>query len=1046
MAAEPINQQFGMNRKYKPPPDPFELEMRKKDMVAGNQFKLERQIKILTEQFKQISANDTSKIRYLNVELRDNPEAREAFLHALGVEINALINMNLGGQIDNEYVEEFRKWLLGISTYNTEPKKTPWGTRMLTGDSIIAYIRSFVDRKKDFQTNLAALKCLGPPQDIETAWLYFKYVVTEQQDDGLQFLPEFNWWLNPKIQEQTGRVYVEDINRPGFGVPVSRTGPPNAGYPGPPLTLETPPEDQIQQAVESQAPDAPRLANIPDETAAALAVDPAMAAPEGRGAGGGGAGGKGTGAGGGVAGGSAPVPMVLQKFENLMGPARVHGQEIQEHNKGIQENAAEAHTHFRATNQSVKEMEALAQNIHDETEVIGNGLRTALTVGPVHREVMTDTINKAAASAVAAGLELVEEHKEAVANVPADYGRLVELNKVVSETKGHIQGYAKSVLGLVKKLGLSDELTRHIDKGYKSLKRFREASFAAEGADPIVGLEAEAAATKQNAVAFEEFLKTFVTRAVPDVEARIRGEIATTLESAGVKSPAEILKLRGSAEELKTALGTVQIQKAQLEEKLGAESRKLEHQQSKAQQLQARLQQTTEEGRQALEAANLTHATKLAKQEERIAAQQSEVEKLVAANTMLKTYATTSQDNYNKLRDQYIRESAEASQDLEKLESELNGTEKAYQETKLQLHAVWEERKKQHERELELGAELERNRQHQLELEQLVAAKEQSAEEGLRIYNQLMAAKDAEILALRQQTSNESQYLQGQFIEQKTQLTNIQNQAITDVRQMQQTMIGQFQNRERELKEEYNRAMVAASEEIRSSLTTTIEAQYQKAVNEARAETEVARRMLQENQAELVRIQESRARLEERVRALDRPQVGEIEAPPVLEDFVAGEIQMGESEGAELAARQNAETTLIKHQMAQARLKMGEADAKLEQLGVRRQEMQAIGKGPGEAAAEQLAVDEVSDPDISTFRGRVINALKEAGAGDVTSRIAQRQEISQSEWVAGLRRVARKPEQHPIMRELIKEGHIHELKQKQPGVIRFQLDTVPFAK
>jgi hypothetical protein len=131
---------------------------------------------------------------------------------------------------------------------------------MLVGDSILAYIREFIAKKKDFEKKLVQLKVTGPPNDIRHAWLYFKYIVTEAQPDGNEFLPEWNWWTNQGRQENEPQsLFVPTMDPALTGrdrEPISRTGPPNAGAPGAGLSDSN---MANQLGVNSNLPNAPLI-------------------------------------------------------------------------------------------------------------------------------------------------------------------------------------------------------------------------------------------------------------------------------------------------------------------------------------------------------------------------------------------------------------------------------------------------------------------------------------------------------------------------------------------------------------------------------------------------------------------------------------------------------------------------------------------------------------------------------------------------------------------------------------------------------------------
>lgn len=234
-----MNNQMVQYRKYKVPPDPLEREAKVSEMTATNRFRRQRAIEYYQKLIRD--ATDATKplpVKGLRGPYLQSPAFRTAWTHALTVRLNELLNGEIDAKIDDLFVEEFHRWMLGKSKWNTIPAKTPWGTHPLVGPSIVLYEREFISKKKDFEKKLVQLKVTGPPNNIEHAWLYFKYIVTESDPDGMEYLPEWNWWTNPDEQRREPNVtYVQDLG--GNLVPIHRDGPPEAGAPGPALHRES---------------------------------------------------------------------------------------------------------------------------------------------------------------------------------------------------------------------------------------------------------------------------------------------------------------------------------------------------------------------------------------------------------------------------------------------------------------------------------------------------------------------------------------------------------------------------------------------------------------------------------------------------------------------------------------------------------------------------------------------------------------------------------------------------------------------------------------
>lgn len=270
-----LNQSLVQYKKYVVPPDPLEKESKVDDMVATNRYKRQRAIEYYEKLMRDLTATPPilPQIYLQAPQISQDPEVRASFKHAIAVKINELINGTIDSRIDDLYVEEFHRWLLGKSKFNVDKNKTPWGPRMLIGDSILAYIREFIGKKKDFEKKLVQLKITGPPMTIEHAWLYFKYIVTEADPEGTEFLPEWNWWLDPDPNKTGNNRYIRF--GPNFidEQPIIRDGPPNAGAPGP-----QPPRDASVNQL--QINDLNRNANVQGDGAVIQPDDAAEAAAE----------------------------------------------------------------------------------------------------------------------------------------------------------------------------------------------------------------------------------------------------------------------------------------------------------------------------------------------------------------------------------------------------------------------------------------------------------------------------------------------------------------------------------------------------------------------------------------------------------------------------------------------------------------------------------------------------------------------------------------------------------------------------------------------
>lgn len=131
--------------------------------------------------------------------------------NAIAVKIEEQETVDLEKKFNEEYIQEFRCWILGKSEYNKDRKKTPWGQRRLVGDSINAYLNQFIDAKSLYEVELTKLM-LRPPNDIMQAWLYFKYIVVPDRWLNLDYEMDFNWWAVPGWKE--GAYNNKQLNQP----------------------------------------------------------------------------------------------------------------------------------------------------------------------------------------------------------------------------------------------------------------------------------------------------------------------------------------------------------------------------------------------------------------------------------------------------------------------------------------------------------------------------------------------------------------------------------------------------------------------------------------------------------------------------------------------------------------------------------------------------------------------------------------------------------------------------------------------------------------
>lgn len=182
--------------------------------------KLEPLPSVATDNLIKLLENHIKKIE------RDDPSGpqKDAKIKALGTRIVQLQTDSLKSIVDKEFALDFVKWLQGKSVFNLDPEKTPWGSHPLVGPSIHEYIRTFATEKIRLNIKMTKLRIL-PPDDIFTAWLYYKYVVREAEVNSEDaFIEQFNWWTSQPVGN---RLNPSNYDRVGGGTFPSLSNPPD---------------------------------------------------------------------------------------------------------------------------------------------------------------------------------------------------------------------------------------------------------------------------------------------------------------------------------------------------------------------------------------------------------------------------------------------------------------------------------------------------------------------------------------------------------------------------------------------------------------------------------------------------------------------------------------------------------------------------------------------------------------------------------------------------------------------------------------------------
>lgn len=259
---------FAIGPKFKPPTTELERENELQSMSPTDAIKRAEMIKHYRNLFQKLKKNEQT---IPGVEL--NYAQKQALMNAVAVELNQLINGDVDKRVNSDFVRDFQEWLLGRSRYNANTDKTPWGAKRLVGDSIMAYLNSFVDKKFELQKALSKLK-MNIPDDIQTAWLYYKFIVRGMDPDGCEFLPEYEWLTSQtgidkaKAAEKfTGDVWDAQTEKTKWdSASVIRDGPQNAGIVPPRVdekTLEVPPQTQPELEIPMKEEEPPVPPPVP---------------------------------------------------------------------------------------------------------------------------------------------------------------------------------------------------------------------------------------------------------------------------------------------------------------------------------------------------------------------------------------------------------------------------------------------------------------------------------------------------------------------------------------------------------------------------------------------------------------------------------------------------------------------------------------------------------------------------------------------------------------------------------------------------------------
>jgi hypothetical protein len=197
------------SKNLNPAPDPFEVDANEDRLKPTDEW-IDRQIDKWFEE-------EEKKVKEEKIRLGKTNEEVFASLNALKMLRLNRVFEKMGGRKEKQFVTDFQSWLIGAGR-EEDHKFTPWGRNPLKFPDVATYMKSFVDKRWDFQKKLAHLRLTGPT-NLGDAWLYYKYLVRGQPviENSPDYLSEFAMWSEEppfrdeknfkKIQGRDGNLY-----------------------------------------------------------------------------------------------------------------------------------------------------------------------------------------------------------------------------------------------------------------------------------------------------------------------------------------------------------------------------------------------------------------------------------------------------------------------------------------------------------------------------------------------------------------------------------------------------------------------------------------------------------------------------------------------------------------------------------------------------------------------------------------------------------------------------------------------------------------------
>lgn len=145
-------------KKFAPPSHPLELEAGIPDLRPPEKLRIQQ------------------RNRYLRTAYQASTEL--PVRAAIATHIVSDLVQGVEGTIDTDWRDDFRAWLMGNSAYNLPMCQTPWGGQnLLFVPGVKEFLNAELDKHWEFRKALLELQRNGPGDNVNQAYLYYKYIV-----------------------------------------------------------------------------------------------------------------------------------------------------------------------------------------------------------------------------------------------------------------------------------------------------------------------------------------------------------------------------------------------------------------------------------------------------------------------------------------------------------------------------------------------------------------------------------------------------------------------------------------------------------------------------------------------------------------------------------------------------------------------------------------------------------------------------------------------------------------------------------------------------